>query len=179
MEDAPHVRVVHRLGRLGQQRRGGPRVVAVGRQAVGEVAAGHQLHGEVALAVVLAHLVDRHDAGVVEQRHRLGLVLEPPQLVVAGQDAGPDHLQGDGPVEADLAGAVDDAHAAAAELGLDLVVAEVADGGPGRGRRLRVRLPRIEVDGLAPIVPGRPSAWRGSAAVSPAPLGASTSEPGV
>ena len=108
------------------------RVVAVGREAIGEVAAGDQLHGEVALALVLADLVDRHDAGVVEQRDRLGLVLEPPQLVVAGQDAGPDHLQGDGPVEADLAGPVDDAHAAAAELGLDLVVAEVADGGRGR-----------------------------------------------
>ena len=126
--------VVHRLGRLGQQRRGGPRVVAVGGQAVGEVAAGDQLHGEVALAVVLAHLVDRHDAGVVEQRHRLGLVLEPPQLVVAGQDAGADHLEGDGAVEADLAGAVDDAHAAAAELGVDLVVAEVADRCPAAGR---------------------------------------------
>ena len=45
--------------------------------------------------------------------------------------AGPDHLEGDGPVEADLPGLVDDAHAAAAQLAADLVVAEVADGGAG------------------------------------------------
>ena len=69
-----------------------------------------------ALAVVLADLVDRHDARVVEQGDGLGLVLEPAQLVVVGQDAGLDHLEGDGPVEADLAGLVDDAHAAAAQL---------------------------------------------------------------
>ena len=97
--------------------RGGPRVVAcrsASRSA--EAAARDQLHGEVALAVVLADLVDRHDAGVVEQGDGLGLVLEPAQLVVAGQDAGPDHLEGHGPVEADLAGLVDDAHAAAAQL---------------------------------------------------------------
>ena len=171
MEDAPHVGVVHRLGRLGQQRGGGPRVVAVGGQPVGEAAAGDQLHGEVALAVVLADLVDRHDAGVVEQRDRLGLVLEPPQLVVAGQHAGPDHLEGDGPVEADLAGPVDDAHAAAAELGLDLVVAEVADGGPGRRATSASGSRESEVDGFAADRPGRPSAWRGSAAVSPARSG--------
>ena len=44
-----------------------------------------------------------------------------------------------GPVEADLAGLVDDAHAAAAQLAADLVVAEVADAwcrGPGRRRCL-------------------------------------------
>ena len=44
-----------------------------------------QLHAEVALAVVLADLVDRHDVRVVEPGDRLGLVLEPPQLVVGGQ----------------------------------------------------------------------------------------------
>ena len=99
------------------------------RKLLGEVAALDELHAEVALAVVLADLVDRHDPGVVEQGDGLGLVLEPPQLGVVGQDAGLDHLERDGPVEADLPGLVDDAHAAAAELLLKLVVAEVADGG--------------------------------------------------
>ena len=70
--------------------------------------------------------------GVIEQRDRLGLVLEAPQLGVVGQHAGLDHLEGDGPVEADLPRLVDDAHAAAAELFLNLVVAEVADGGAAR-----------------------------------------------
>ena len=86
-----------------------------------------QLHGEELLAVVLADLVDRDDARVIEQGDGLGLVLEPAQLVVAGEQPGLDHLQGDGAVEADLAGLVDDAHAAAAQLPADLVVAEVAD----------------------------------------------------
>ena len=96
-------------------------------ELLGEVAPLDELHAEVALAVVLADLVDRDDARVVEQRDGLGLVLEPPQLGVVGQHAGLDHLEGDGPVEADLPGLVDDAHAAAAQLLLDLVVAEVAD----------------------------------------------------
>ena len=91
-----------------------------------------ELHAEVALAVVLADLVDRDDARVIEQRDGLGLVLEPAQLGVVGQHAGLDHLEGDGPVEADLPGLVDDAHAAAAQLFLNLVVAEVADGGAAR-----------------------------------------------
>ena len=112
-------------------------VVLVGRQSLGEAAARDQLHGEVLLAVVLADLVDRHDAGVVEQGDGLGLVLEPAQLVVAGEHAGLDHLEGDGPVEADLPGLVDDAHAAAAQLLVDLVVAEVADAG-GLGTDLPV-----------------------------------------
>ena len=125
------------------------------------------------LAVVLADLVDRHDAGVVEQRDRLGLVLEPPQLVVAGQDAGPDHLQGDGPVEADLPGPVDDAHAAAAELGLDLVVAEVADDGTRRGRRCGTGW--IGSDRLGER-PGRPSK-SGSGPVSWASAGPARAAP--
>ena len=99
------------------------------RELLGEVAALDQLHAEVVLAVVLADLVDRHDARVVEQGDGLGLVLEPAQLGVVGQNAGLDHLEGDGPVEADLPGLVDDAHAAAAQLLVNLVVAEVADAG--------------------------------------------------
>ena len=59
-------------------------------------------------------------------------MLEPAQLVVAGQQAGLDHLERHGPVERDLPGLVDDAHAAAAQLAADLVIAEVAHGGAGR-----------------------------------------------
>ena len=87
------------------------------------------------LAVVLADLVDRDDARVVEQGDGLGLVPEPAQLVVAGEQAGPDHLEGDGPVERDLAGLVDDAHAAAAQLARGS--RSRRSSGPGPRRALR------------------------------------------
>jgi hypothetical protein len=163
VEDAAHVGVMQRLGHLGHERRGGARVVLSGVQATDEAPPGDQLHGEVALAVVLAHLVERHDPGVVEQRHGLGLVLEPPQIVVVGQDAGLDHFKGHRPVETELAGLVDDAHAAAAQLAADLVVAEVGDpGAAGEEDRyvLRAALNRgdVAIDrvGCEPGVGGRP-----------------------
>ena len=74
VQDAAGVGVGHRLGRLGHQAGGGPRVVLVAAQQRHEAAAGDQLHAEVVLAVVLADLVDRHDARVVEQGDGLGLV---------------------------------------------------------------------------------------------------------
>src|SRR5262249_19981310 len=96
-----------------------------------EAAAGHQLHGEVVLSLVLPDLVDGDDARVVKRGDGLGLVAESPQLVVAGEQPGLDHLEGDGPVEAYLTGLVVDAHAAAPQLAGDRVVAEVADRGAG------------------------------------------------
>ena len=90
MQDAARVRVVHRLGRLGHQPRRGPRVVLVAvEQWSARLPPAISFMREVVLAVVLADLVDRHDAGVVEQGDRLGLVLEPAQLVVAGQHGRP------------------------------------------------------------------------------------------
>ena len=98
------------------------------------------------LALVLADLVDRHDARMVEVGGGLGLGVEPPDVGLVGELAGEDHLERDGPVEADLPGLEDDAHAAAGDLADDLVVAEVADadrrGGIGLGR-----LGWAEVDG--------------------------------
>jgi hypothetical protein len=78
---------------------------------------------------MLADLVDGDDAGVFQRRDGLGLVLEPAELGIVGQDTGLDHLEGDGAVEAELAGPVDDAHAAFAQGTPQLVVAEVADAG--------------------------------------------------
>ena len=132
VENAAHVGVVDRLGRLGQERRRGPGIGLERGELLGEVAPLDQLHAEIALAVVLADLVDRDDPRVIEQGDGLGLVLEASQLGVVGQNSGLDHLERDGPVEADLPGLVDDAHAAAAQLFLNLVVAEVADGGAAR-----------------------------------------------
>ena len=84
------------------------------------------------LAVVLADLVDGDDAGVIEQGDGLGLVPEAAEFVVAGEESGPDHLQRNLAVEGDLAGLVDDAHAATAELPHN---SELAPGLYRRGRR--------------------------------------------
>ena len=88
-----------------------------------------EAHAEVMLALVLADLVDRHDAGMVEVGGGLGLGVEPLDVGLVGELAGEDHLERDGPIQADLPGLEDDAHAAAGDLADDLVVAEVADAG--------------------------------------------------
>jgi hypothetical protein len=84
------------------------------------------------LTRVLADLVDRHDPGVIEVGCRLGLGVEPLDVAVVGELTGDDHLEGDGAIEADLAGVEDHAHAAPGDLADDLVVAEIADGRAGR-----------------------------------------------
>jgi hypothetical protein len=76
-------------------------------------------------ALVRAHAVDRHDVGMVQAGHRLGLALEAVELArveqgVAGQD-----LEGDVPAEGDLLGLVDDAHTAAADLAEDAVIPQL------------------------------------------------------
>src|SRR2546430_2246818 len=65
-------------------------------------------------------LEDRHDVGVLQPRDRLRLGAEAGRLIVVGV-RGQDHLQRDQAAGTDLAGLVDDAHAAAAQLRQDLV----------------------------------------------------------
>ena len=84
---------------------------------------------------MLADVVDLDDVGVLEPGDGLGLGEEAGGGLGAGVRAGQDHLQGDGAVEPDLAGLVDDAHAAAAQLAQDLVAGERGVGTPGGGRR--------------------------------------------
>src|SRR3954469_23614307 len=95
-------------------------------------------------AVMFAHLEDRHDAGMIELGRRLRLGAEATDLGRAGELPGEDHLQRDRAVEADLPGPVHDAHPAAGDLRLALIVAEIANRGPGRGALRRGGIPRIE-----------------------------------
>ena len=92
-----------------------------------EASAVEQSHAEVMVALMLAHLVDRHDVRVVEVGHGLGLDAEPVDIGRAGEPAGQDHLQGHHTVQADLPRLVDDPHPAAGDLLKQLVVAEVGD----------------------------------------------------
>ena len=132
MQDAPHMGMVHSLGRLGQKRCRGPGIVLEGRELLGEVSPLDELHAEVLLTLMVANFINRHDPRVIQQCDGLGLVLESPQLRVVSQHAGPDHLEGDRPVEADLAGLVDHAHAAAAQFPVDLIVADIAHANPAK-----------------------------------------------
>ena len=112
----------HQLGGLpGQQR-------AIG-QAVGEALTLDEAHTEVMLALVLADLVNRHDAGVIKVGRSLGLGVEPLDVGLVGELTGEDHLERDRTIQAHLSRLEHDAHAAAGDFADDFVVTEVADSG--------------------------------------------------
>ena len=77
------------------------------------------------MAVVLAHAEDRDDVGVVQPRRGPRLPLEPQHLLRVGQRRIGEDLQGHAAAERLLLGLVDDAHAAAADLAEDAVVAQL------------------------------------------------------
>ena len=133
VEDASLVRVMDGAGDIGQQPRGRAGVGGEFGQAIGEATAVDQLHAEIAVVAVGAHLMDGDDIGVVERGDGLGLEPEPPAVVVAGQPAGQDHLERHGAIQTQLAGREHDPHAAAGDLAGALMVTEVADGVAGRG----------------------------------------------
>ncbi len=128
------MRIVHRSRYRRQQVCGQPEVAAEALQLLGQAAAFDELHAEVVQSLVLADLVDWDNVGMVEMGGGLGLALEALHVLVGGQLSGEDHLKGHGSVEADLAGLVDDAHAAAGNLFLQLIVAKVTRLFPQRGR---------------------------------------------
>ena len=127
VENSAHVSVMNGIGRLDHQGHDGAMVVAVRDELLREVAPDDQLHAEVALTFVLADFIHGDDVGVVEKRDGLGLVLEPTQLGVVRQEPGLHHLEGNRPVETDLPGPVDHAHAAPPQLFFQQVVAEITN----------------------------------------------------
>ncbi len=109
---------------------GGAGQAAVQRLALDE------FQGQVRLAVVLADLVDLHDAGMPQPRQRLRLGAEAGPLPVPGRLAGANHLQGHQPLQRCLASLVDDTHAAPADLFHHLVARQLhrRRRPPARGR---------------------------------------------
>ena len=93
--------------------------LAVGELAgVGEPGQGRaldQLGDEQGVAVLLAHLIEGDDAGMVEPRRGLGLAQHPPSRLAALLD----RLDRDRTLEATVPGLVDDAEPAAADAALD------------------------------------------------------------
>ena len=90
-----------------------------------QAAAIDVLEREIGQPFVLADLVDLHDVRVLQTGDRLGLGVEPGQLLRPGVCAGQHHLQGDDAVQLRLPRLVDDAHAAAAQLGQDRIALDL------------------------------------------------------
>jgi hypothetical protein len=87
----------------GDGRRVDPRAQALALQ---------ELHDDERAAVDDGHLVNRHDARVRERGDSLGLALEPrPHFGVAGEAFG-NHLDGNVPLQPEVAGAENLAHSA-------------------------------------------------------------------
>ena len=89
-----------------------------------QVAALDQPHRDDQLAVDLARVVDRHHRRVVEPRGEPRLAQEAlAEPLALGELAG-DHLQRHRPFEAEVGGAVDDAHPAAGDQRVDPVAGD-------------------------------------------------------
>jgi hypothetical protein len=115
VDDAARVGMVEGLAEVGADLAD----LAVGElAAVGEAGQGRaldQLGDEQCVAVLLPHLVEGDDPGMVEPGGRLGLAQHPaPRLSPLL-----DRLDGDGALEAPVPGLVDDSEAAAADAALD------------------------------------------------------------
>ena len=90
-----------------------------------EVAALHVGHRDVEEPVLLAGVVDRDDAGMVERGRELRLAQEPLAVSRLAPSVGDEQLQRGRPPEPHVLGAVDDAHPAAAERLDDPVAREL------------------------------------------------------
>jgi hypothetical protein len=93
-------------------------------QPLGHAAPLDQLHAEVAVAVVFAHLMNRHDVRMVEVRDGFRFPTKTLEIFRGRPSPAQDHLDGNRPIEPNLARLVDHAHSATANLLQKLVIAE-------------------------------------------------------
>jgi hypothetical protein len=133
VDDAALVRVADRQRQRPHQLRRRPRRLRFAGEVLGEAAAADPLQRQERPAVVLAHLVNLDDVGVLQPGDRLGFPTEACQLVGAGVGPGTQDLQRHHPVQGELPGTVDGAHAALADLLQDLVTRDHRPA-PRRGR---------------------------------------------
>ena len=114
--------------RHGQLRRG-PRRHRRAIQPLGQRPPFEQFEREIGQSARLAHLVDLHDMGMPQPRHRLGLDPEPPELRWVDVPVGPDHLEGNRALQRLLSRLVNHAHSPLTEPLSDHIAGE---GGGGR-----------------------------------------------
>ena len=124
MHDAAAVRVGERPRDLAQHaRRVGGRQRAARAESLAERLALHVAHDEEDEAARLADAMDRDDVRMREAGGRARLAQEPLARLGGAREVRRQHLDGDVAVELHVAREVDDAHAAAAELALEGVLA--------------------------------------------------------
>jgi hypothetical protein len=138
VDDPLLVGVLHRVADPRQQLQPGRRRKALAPGVLVQRHAADELHREERPAV-LRHprLVDLGDAGVVQAAEDLRLLVEAPEQR-RRDEAGPDHLHGDGAARVVLLRLVDGANAPLADQPQDAVAADVKRRprrGPGEGGR--------------------------------------------
>ena len=124
------------------------------RRALGQAAARDEFQREERPAVGLADFVDLDDVGVVEAGDDLRFGEETGVFRRSVAAIVQDHLEGDDAVELELAGLVDDAHAAAAQLAKDLIAGHLrrVAAGAGEGAQTHRRLVARQGVRRGPIV---------------------------
>ena len=125
MDDAARVRRVERRGDLrGILERRGHRQRPCRDERV-EPGAVHQLHRDERRAAVLVDLVDRDDVRVVEGGGGAGFLDEAAVAIGIGRRFGRQHLDRHRSPEPRVVRGIDDAHPAAADLGVDAIVGDL------------------------------------------------------
>ena len=102
---------------------------------LGQRAAADKFQHQVRQPVLPTHLEDLHDVRMVQPGRRFRLDAEPHSLLVAGVFRGADHLDGHQPVERQVAGLVDNPHAAAPQDLEHVVPGDLAAQGTAGGRQ--------------------------------------------
>src|ERR671937_714033 len=90
-----------------------------------QLSAFHELHTEIATAIALAHLVDRHDARMLESSGRLSFATKAFQMGFSCPRTARDHFQSDDPVETLLACSINHALPTAPDFLQQFVIAKI------------------------------------------------------
>jgi hypothetical protein len=152
MDDALRVSALERIADLDAEPQDGFGGESMGGDHLAEGLAVEQLHGQERHAVVLSGVVDGADVGVVQAGGGAGLVAEAIEGVLIEERGVRQELEGGLTVKASVLGAIYRAHAAAAQLRQNAVVAD----------QLTDKLPRA-LHCLCGWVNGRWAASRGQA----------------
>lgn len=116
-------------GDFGEQLDGGEWRERTTPKSLGEVLALDERHGEVGLPRELPHVEDGDDALMIERGGGGRFGAEARQVFGGGELAGQYRLERDFAIEAGVVSAIDDAHAAAAQLGEDCIGADLRGNG--------------------------------------------------